>query len=285
MLIAQISDTHVSTPDSRNDRLFRTAEHLAAAVAHLNALHPRPDLVLATGDLVERGGIDEYERLREILTPLAMPLFLIPGNHDDRENLTKVFADHAYLPRNGAFLQYTVEDWPLRLVALDTLVPGKSGGRLCAERLAWLEARLGEAPDRPTLVFMHHPPFATGIAAMDDMGLDGIEGLAAVIRRHPQVERITCGHLHRTIVRRFAGTVACTCPATAHQIALDLVPAQRLATVMEPPACMLHLWLGEAGGLVSHVSLIGDRHPPFTVFDGERWFRDAVPPAGFHRDP
>jgi 3',5'-cyclic-AMP phosphodiesterase len=285
MLIAQISDTHISTPDSSNDRLFRTAEHLARAVAHLNALRPRPELVLATGDLVERGGTDEYERLREILAPLAMPVYLIPGNHDDRRNLTRAFEDHSYLPGHGDFLQYTVEGWPVRLVALDTLVPGESGGRLCAERLAWLDARLGEAPARPTLVFMHHPPFATGIATMDDMGLDGIDALAAVIRRHPQVERITCGHLHRTIVRRFAGTVACTCPATAHQIALDLPPARRLATVMEPPACMLHLWLGEAGGLVSHVSLIGDRCPPLTLFDGEQWLRDAVPPAGFHRGP
>jgi 3',5'-cyclic AMP phosphodiesterase CpdA len=285
MLIAQITDTHISTPGSRNDRVFRTAGHLARAVAHLRDLDPRPDLVLATGDLVEQGGIDEYERLREILAPLRAPVFLIPGNHDDRRHLASVFADHAYLPRDGGFVQYTVEDWPLRLVALDTLIPGQSGGRLCAERLAWLEARLAEAPERPTLVFMHHPPFATGIASMDGMGLEGVGELAAVIRRHPQVERIACGHLHRTIVRRFAGTVACTCPATAHQIALDLAPARRLATVMEPPACMLHLWLGEAEGLVSHVSLIGDRHPPLTIFDGQRWARDAVPPPGFHPDP
>jgi 3',5'-cyclic AMP phosphodiesterase CpdA len=282
MLIAQISDTHISTPGSRNDRVFRTPEHLTRAVAHLNALCPRPALALATGDLVESGGAAEYERLREILAPLAMPLFLIPGNHDDRRNLAAAFADHRYLRDGGDFLQYTVEDWPLRLVALDTLVPGESGGRLCAERLAWLRARLAEAPERPTLIFMHHPPFATGMAAMDGMGLDGREALAAVIREHPQVERITCGHLHRSIVRRFAGTVACTCPATAHQIALDLPPARRLATVMEPPACLLHLWLGEAGGLVSHLSLIGDAHPPFTIFDGERWLRDAVPPPAFH---
>ena len=285
MLIAQITDTHISTPGSRNDRVFRTAEHLARAVAHLRGLQPQPDLVLATGDLVEQGGVDEYDRLREILAPLPMPVFLIPGNHDDRRNLAAAFSSHAYLPRDGGFVQYTVEDWPLRLVALDTLIPGASGGRLCAERLAWLEARLAEAPERPTLVFMHHPPFATGIAAMDELGLEGIDELAAVIRRHPQVERMACGHLHRTIVRRFAGTVACTCPATAHQIALDLHPARRLATVMEPPACMLHLWLGESEGLVSHVSLIGDRHPPLTIFDGQRWFRDAVPPPGFHPDP
>jgi 3',5'-cyclic AMP phosphodiesterase CpdA len=284
VLIAQITDTHVSTPDSRNDLIFRTAEHLARAVAHVNGLRPRPDVVVATGDLVEQGEIAEYERLREILAPLAMPLFLIPGNHDNRGHLTAVFRDRAYLPRHGEFLQYTVEDWPLRLVALDTLVPGAGGGRLCADRLAWLEARLAERPGRPTVLFMHHPPFATGLAFMDGMGLEGREALAAVIRRHPQVERIACGHLHRAIVRRFAGTVASTCPATAHQIALDLEPAQRLAVVMEPPACMLHLWLGEGEGLVSHVSLIGDRQPALTVFDGQRWLRDARPPPGFHPD-
>lgn len=284
MLIAQITDTHISTPESRNDRHFRTHEHLAHAVAHLNRLSPRPDVTLATGDLVEQGAIEEYERLRGLLDALEMPLYLIPGNHDDREQLGRAFAHHRYLPRGGAFIQYAVEDWPVRLLALDTVIPGESGGRLCADRLAWLDARLAEAPARPTLVFMHHPPFATGLRKMDAMGLDGGDALAAVIRRHPQVERLTCGHLHRTIVRRFAGTVACTGPATAHQIALDLDPAPRLAAVMEPPGCLLHVWLGDGQGLATHVSLIGDRYPPFALFDGREWLRDARPPAGFHPD-
>jgi len=131
-----------------------------------------------------------------------MPVLVIPGNHDDRANLVRAFDDHAYLPRDGGFLQYTVDDWPVRLVALDTVVPGESGGRLCADRLAWLDARLGEAPGGPTLVFMHHPPFATGIVAMDAMGLEDPAALATVLRRHPHVEGITCGHIHRTIVRR-----------------------------------------------------------------------------------
>jgi Icc protein len=282
MLIAQITDTHVSTPGSQNDRFFRTAAHLGRAVEHLNALRPRPDVVLATGDLVERGRVGEYRRLRALLEPLATPLYLIPGNHDDRANLARVFDHHRYLPRDGGFIQYTVDDWPVRLVALDTLVPGEGGGRLCAERLAWLDARLAEAPERPTVIFMHHPPFVTGIITMDAMGLDGSDAFAAVIRRHPQVERIVCGHLHRPIVRRFAGTVACTSPATAHQVALDLAPETRLAVLMEPPACMLHFWLGEAEGLVSHVSLIGARHPLFTVFEGSRWLEKPVPPADFH---
>jgi 3',5'-cyclic AMP phosphodiesterase CpdA len=282
MLIAQISDTHISTPGSRNDRDFRTVEHLERAVAHLNGLSPQPDVAIATGDLVERGQVEEYERLRDILGPLAMPLYLIPGNHDDRANLVQIFDRHRYLPRDGRFLQYVVEDWPVRLVALDTLIPGESGGRLCDERLHWLDTRLAEAPDRTTLVFMHHPPFKTGIRKMDEMGLDGIGALETVIRCHPQVERIVCGHLHRPITRRFAGTVACTGPATAHQIALDLGEVPRLATVMEPPACLLHLWLGIGEGLVSHVSVIGDRFPPFDLFDGHQWLRDARPPEHFH---
>jgi len=284
MLIAQITDTHISTPGSRTDRFYRTAEHLERAVAHLNTLTPRPDLVLATGDLVDRGEIDEYERLRELFQPLGMPAYLIVGNHDDRGNLARVFDQHRYLPRDGGFLHYAVEDWPVRLVALDTLIPGETGGRLCGERLAWLDARLGEARERPTIVFMHHPPFITGIRKMDEMGLDGSDALATVIRRHPQVERLVCGHVHRAIVRRFAGTVACTAPATAHQLALDLRPAPLLATVMEPPGCLLHLWLGEGDGLVSHVSVIGDRHTPFTIFDGRQWLHDARPPAGFHAE-
>jgi 3',5'-cyclic AMP phosphodiesterase CpdA len=284
VLIAHISDTHVSTPGSRIDAHYRTADHLEAAVAHLNALAPRPHAVLATGDLVERGEVAEYERLHALLEPLAMPIYLIPGNHDDRANLAAVFDRHRYLPREGC-VRYAIEDWPVRLVAVDTLVPGESGGRLTGEQLAWLDVTLAAAPSRPTIVFMHHPPFLTGIVKMDEMGLEGSDELAAVIRRHPQVERIACGHLHRSIVRRFAGTVACTGPATAHQMALDLGPEPRLATVMEPPACFLHLWLGPEQGLVSHVSVIGDRHTPFTIFDGREWLRSAAPPAGFHPHP
>jgi 3',5'-cyclic AMP phosphodiesterase CpdA len=281
MLIAQITDTHISTPDSRNDRHFRTPEHLERAVAHLNRLDPRPDVVLATGDLVERGEAQEYARLRSILDRLTMPVYVVPGNHDSREQLARAFADRGYLPAQD-FLQYTVEEWPVRLIGLDTHVPGEPGGRLCAERLGWLDARLAEAPGRPTLIFMHHPPFVTGMQVMDAMGLEGSPALAEVIGRHPQVERVVCGHVHRAMTRRFAGTVASTSPATAHQLALVLSPAQHLAVVMEPPACALHLWLGPEAGLVSHLSVIGDERPPFTVYDGHRWLRDATPPPAFH---
>ena len=181
MIVAQITDFHVTTPGAEADRRYRTAEHLEAAVTHLNRLPVRPDVVVATGDLVHGGSVREYERLRGLLEPLAMPVYLIPGNHDDRANLRAVFSDHPYLPRDGTFLQYVVEDYPMRLMALDTVVPGEIGGALCAARLAWIEARLAEAPPRPTFVFMHHPPFRTGVGWTDS---DGAAGLGGAARRH-----------------------------------------------------------------------------------------------------
>lgn len=259
VLVAQISDFHVALPGSPTDRKHDTATLLARALAQLAALDPRPDLVLCTGDLVQDGSAAEYRRLAPLLAALPMPWYVIPGNHDDPAQLRAAFADRGYLPAQGR-LCYVVEAGPLRLIALDTHVPGEPGGCVGDEQLAWLDARLCEGGERPTLVFMHHPPFRTGIVAMDGMGLADGEALAAVISRHPQVERVLCGHLHRPIVRRFAGTIASTCPSTGAQVALDLRPDSRIRMVHEQPGYQLHHWLGgaEGLGLVSHVARFTD---------------------------
>ena len=133
-----------------------------------------------------------------------MPVFVIPGNHDAREPMREAFNRDGYLPGEG-FLNYVIEEYPLRMVGLDTLVPGEASGELCGDRLRWIDDALEAAPDRPTLILMHHPPFRTGIAPMDRMGLRGSADFAEIIRRHPQVERICCGHVHRAIECRFGG--------------------------------------------------------------------------------
>jgi 3',5'-cyclic-AMP phosphodiesterase len=268
MIVAQLSDPHIVAPGAspRTPAGFGpvdTAAFLARAVAEVNRLDPLPDVVLLTGDLVDKGEPVEYEHLRSLLAPLAMPVFVIPGNHDARAPLRAAFGDDGYLPADG-FIQYAVEDYDLRLVALDTLVPGKHHGELCSDRLAWLDRTLAAAPERPTLVFMHHPPFATGIAYMDKYGLEGADGLAAVIARHNQVERILCGHLHRAIDRRFAGTVAGTAPSTAHQIDLNLLPEAPLRFKFEPPGYQLHVWR-EGSGLVTHTAVFGGWSVPESV--------------------
>lgn len=267
MLIAQITDFHVSLPGDLMDRRNATGEHLARAVRHINQLTPTPDVVLATGDLVNDGSIPEYQRLRELLAPLKPPVLMIPGNHDDRSNLRAVFPDHEYLGQDPSFIQYTVEGVELRLIGLDTLVPGSPSGELCDQRCAWLDARLSEKPEMPTVIFLHHPPFRTGLWHMDNMGLKNAEGFASVVRRHPRVVRILCGHIHRPITTQFAGTVLTVAPGTAHQIELSLGDACRLAVVKEPPCCLLHYWVPDQG-LVTHTSYIGQYGTPVVLAEG-----------------
>ena len=264
MLIAQITDMHIKPPGELLYKRIDTAGFLERAVAHVNALDPRHDIVLASGDLVEGGKPEEYALLRRLLAPRAMPGYLIPGNHDARDALREVFADHAYLPRSG-FLQYTIENLPVRLIALDTLEPGKTHGELCAERLDWLEARLGES-DRPTILFLHHPPFDCGISSFDGHRLSvGESRLAELVRRHGNVERAMCGHVHRPIQVRWAGTMASIAPSTAHQATLDLHDSAPFSMMMEPPGIALHLWR-PGTGLITHVSYIG-------TYEGPRPFR------------
>lgn len=236
-----------------------TAAFLRQAVDTITALHPAPDLVLCTGDLVNDGTDEQYRHLRHLLKPIAAPLRLVCGNHDDRAAMRRVFADHTYLGREGPCAYVVDELEPLRLIVLDTLVPRRPYGRLDAEQLAWLDHRLAEAPDRPTVVALHHPPFATGIRFMDGMGLDRADAaaLATVIERYPCVERVVEGHLHRSITRRFAGTVAATAPSCSHAVDLDLDPAAVDGRwTYEPPAIVLHHW-SPTEGLVSHVRPTG----------------------------
>ncbi|MGE0860490.1 MAG: phosphodiesterase [Gammaproteobacteria bacterium] len=279
MLLAQISDTHVQLPGGELDRHYDTAGHLARAVAHLNALDPAPDAVLLTGDTVDAGAPAEYARLRETLAPLRAPLFVIPGNHDEREAMRAAFGADGYLPAEG-FLQYVVEDWPLRLIGLDTVVAGEPGGQLCEARLLWLDARLAEAPTRPTVLFLHHPPFRTGMTFMDGMGFREPKGLERVVATHPQVRHVLAGHLHRPIVTAFAGTLASTCPSTAHQVALDLPPHTGFSVVMEPPAVTLLFYDEQADTLVHHLSYVGAR-PRHVLHDGRQWRLHGTPPVGF----
>jgi Icc protein len=266
MLIAQITDFHITAGGRLAYGRVDTRTALEACVARLKALDPQPDVILATGDLVDRGTAEEYGLLRELLAPLGPPVLVIPGNHDERRALASAFAAEDYLPRERATLDYVVEHWPVRLVALDTIVPEAGHGALSGEQVAWLDARLAEQPERPTVVIMHHPPFLTGIGHMDDIGLlEGGEALGAVIARHSQVERILCGHLHRAIQVRWRGTVASTAPSTAHQVTLDLRAGGDATFILEPPGFQLHLWR-DGVGLVSHTAAIGRHDGPYPFY-------------------
>lgn len=263
MLLAHISDLHVIEPGKLAYGVVDTTPMVENAIAHLNTLSP--DLIVITGDLVHNVHLVEYQRLQAMLQPLKMPVYLIPGNHDSRALIREVFSTHTYLPTAG-FLQYTVEDYPVRLIMLDTNVPGEGHGELDAERLDWLDQQLAQQPNRPTILFMHHPPFTTGIELMDSYGLTGLQGLETIVKKYDCIQRIGCGHLHRPIQKLWAGTLAYTVPSPVHQVSLDLIgDAQSSTFIMEPPAYQLHLWKEESG-LVSHMQYINQYDGPYPFF-------------------
>jgi len=216
-----------------------TADYLRRTIARLHALHPRPDLVLATGDLTERGSPHEYRRLRSMLGRLEIPHFLIPGNHDDREALRRAFRDHRYLRTFAHHASFAIDAWPLRIIALDSTDPGRAGGFVDGERLGWLDAELAAYPRRPTIVALHHPPFRTGIPAMDAYGFVGVERLASVVRAHPQIARIVSGHVHTILMRPWNGAIACTAPSTSPQF---VIGRSRLGIGVESAGFLLHEW-------------------------------------------
>lgn len=251
MIIAQISDLHVAALGGLVYDRFDTGRCLARCIRHILGLKPFPDALLATGDLARDGSREEYEYLRELLSPFAIPVYLIPGNHDERGALRAAFVDHHYLPAGTGPIHYAVEEFPVRLLALDTVVPGSTGGTLDDGQLEWLDAQLARAPRRPTLLVMHHPPFRTGIPRMDAIGFDAASAgrLGAIVSRHRQIERVTCGHVHRDIRARWNDVVVSICPSTAFQYNLDLA-AEGLKPTDEPPAYQLHFWNGAE--LVTH---------------------------------
>ncbi len=261
MLLCQISDLHIKANGQLAYGVVDTVSMLERCVQRIRTLPQQPDAVIATGDLVDLGTAAEYGLLRELLAPLSQPLYLLPGNHDERAALRASFPDHHYLNQCDPFIQWSVDDYPVRIIGIDTVLPGSGAGQLCQQRLSWLDQTLSAAPDRPTIVAMHHPPFVTGIGHMDKIGLDGIDGLAKVLTRHAQVERVIAGHLHRSITARFAGTVASVCPSPAHQVALDLSIDAADQFVMEPPGFQLHWWSGSQ--LVTHTACVDLAEGPF----------------------
>lgn len=262
-ILAQLTDLHIREPQKLAYGRLDTAPYLRTCVESVLALRQRPDAVVLTGDLTDFGRPAEYAHLRALLAPLDLPVYFLPGNHDDRQNLRAAFPEHHYL-QNGEFIQYSVDIGELRLIALDTVILQQSGGELCKARLQWLQETLEASEGRPVVIAMHHPPFRTLIGHMDKIGLQtGANELEAIVSQYNNIERIICGHLHRVIDVRFGGTIASTAPAPAHQVTLDLDDNAESTWILEPPGFRLHAWDAQNRVLVSHLASSGKFEGPY----------------------
>lgn len=258
MLVAQVTDPHVSLPGTILFGGYDPAAALTAVLIRLARLDPRPDLVFFTGDLTENGRPEEYAHFLRLLRGFDLPMAAIPGNHDRRDAFAEAFRGGPVAagddPSFG--LQVAVEHLPAALLGLDTLgLEGEAGGELTEERLDWLGRRLEGLAGRPALVFMHHPPIETGIAAMDRWGLADPAPLERLLRRFPNVLRISCGHVHRTVEGSFAGRPCGVCPSVAWAVPL-FEPAIRAPLIRQAPAFQLHALT--PAGIVTHTEFLRD---------------------------
>jgi len=268
MLIAQVTDIHLGfEPD--NPAEFNR-KRLDQVLRQLSAMKPRPDMLLATGDLVDRGDGESYRRLRNALDGCPFPVFYCLGNHDVRENFVQWFPE---TPTADGFVQYEHETPDLRILFLDTLEEGRHGGAFCETRADWLKARLAEKPDAKTLIIMHHPPVEVGVEWMNTHPDEPwVRRVAETIDGHDQIVGIICGHLHRSITAGWRGKTIAICASTAPQVALDLSridpeqPDGRPMIIADPPAFALHRWNGQE--LVSHFDN-ADEHVVLARFDAK----------------
>jgi 3',5'-cyclic AMP phosphodiesterase CpdA len=266
ILIAQISDLHIKAPGSLAYGRVDTAGALERCVAALNGLAPGPDFVVISGDLADTPSSEEYQHLLRLLRPLQHPFAGIPGNHDSREMMRAAFPDAGYA--SSGPLNQRVEVGQLDLLLLDSSVPRKPHGELDAATLHWLETTLVSAQDRPALLFLHHPPFNTGVGHMDRQNLLNAGELAEIVTRHPRARLIATGHVHRAALTMFAGVPATICPAPNHAVDLDLAELRAPSFKVEPPAFHLHAWFpGEGfGSVVTHQIPIGSFDGPHPFF-------------------
>jgi 3',5'-cyclic-AMP phosphodiesterase len=269
MLIAQLSDLHIRPRGELASRIIDTNMLVERALMTLAAMRPVPDVVVISGDVTESGRPEEYRMAVTLFSRhLTMPVFVVPGNHDRRENFRAGLADMPGVTSGEPFVQYVVDDYPIRLVMLDSVVAEAGYGLLDSGRLEFLDHSLAAAPDRPTLLVLHHPPMLTGSIGMDRIHLRDTVALGEVLARHRQVERILTGHHHRAVVGRLGNAIVLVAPAVVHQSWLDLTPVGLDAMVLEPPAFLLHQ-LQADGGIASHTAYV-ERFPgpfPFLVDD------------------
>jgi Icc protein len=243
---------HLSDPHLRSGPLGSAPAHgLHLALARVLALDPRPDRVVITGDLADRGDPGSYAQLAQLLERYPLPVHLTTGNHDDRAALESAFGGTPHLGDRCR----DVVDGDATLVVLDSLDdrPGTDhvSGWLGEEQLAWLDDVLQTRRDRPAVLALHHPPAPIGVPFLDAMRLRDADALAAVVARNPQVVRVLAGHVHRPVTTGFAGTTVTTAPSTFRQSTLTLRAGAPMGYLDEPTAFLLHLV--DDGGCISHV--------------------------------
>lgn len=265
MRVIQLSDFHLRGDGELSFGVVDTIKAFRLCLDHVKSLDPQPDVIIVSGDLADNGNPTAYEMVRKGLEELSPPVYVLPGNHDKRELMLTMLEGFCPVKEDIApYICYTLEDNPVRIVVFDSIGQGKHSAYFDPPVQEWLEKQLALYPDKPTLLFTHHPPFITGMGMMDEP-FEGIEKLEEILKKYPNV-RLCCGHIHRGIVTKWAGVVAVSSPPVSMTIDLDLSPEGGDTFVLATAGYTLHHYFD--GQINSHFCLI----PSQATFSGPHPF-------------
>lgn len=242
MIIAQVSDTHIDPDGPKSAERVRDLER---CVDDINRLDPMPDVVIHTGDLAHNGSPAKYAVAQRILRSLRCPLLVAAGNRDDRSAIRRTFAVGRELLPETPFVQYSIDAYPVRLIALDTLSDSSNMGDFCDVRADSLRSALDEDVTRPTALFMHHPPFEVRDSdyrwQFDSQA--GIDRMRRALEGKAHVVRAFCGHAHRDAAGAIAGVPVSSTPSTAIDLRLGTFPDE----VRSAPLYQIHRFNARRG--------------------------------------
>ena len=212
MKLIQLTDIHLTTPGETIGGRDPNA-NFERALDHALRNHPDAEAMVITGDLSDWGELQDYERLRDRLTRVPVPVQLCIGNHDDRESFLKVFPEFA--DANG-FVQKSVQLTNGTAILLDTWGPETHAGHYCETRAAWLDRALCEAKE-PVWLFQHHNPVPTHLGPMDEIMLLDSDLLGQTIAPHAaKIRHLFFGHCHLPLSGSFHGIPVTAIRGTNH---------------------------------------------------------------------
>ena len=201
MLIAQLTDTHITVPKNESGDCYVKLEALQKCISSINQMDVPPDVVIHTGDVTHNGFDEEYKLAKSIMDELQAPYFITPGNRDSLKPLKREFSLKTDHDIGEEFLQYSLDVLDHRLIAVDTTTEDSNLGFLNFDRFVHLDKMLSEKPNCPTLLFMHHPPINLSISKIPKYEYENyhmVKSFAEIIDRHPQIIAFLCGHIHRS---------------------------------------------------------------------------------------
>lgn len=276
MRILQISDFHLRGDGALSFQVVDTAAFLENTVRHLKHVfslkNQAPDMIVITGDIADSGDEHAYHMVYDALKDFEVPVYAVPGNHDRRDRMKSILKGWTVEnPETAPYLCYAVEKEGHRFLFMDSMAPGSHSGHMPEVATKWLDKELQEHKNVPTLVFMHHPPFITGMGAMDEP-YENREVLRGILQKAPWA-KLCCGHMHRPIFTMWAGVPCVTAPAASMQIELDFSAEGGDTFRMETPGYLLHDF--EEGVWNTHVCQIYSE----AKFDGPYPFVGKVNPT------